>query len=109
MVTFGHIAKFWVVVTVIYLTAHIVPGFSAALLSSVLLALFFTIITTLVETAAGQRFSPRARRAASLGIAALSLWAAGRLVPGVHTTWWGALLAGGLLWLTGLIFPSVWG
>jgi hypothetical protein len=42
-------------------------------------------------------------------MAALLLWIAGRILPGVQVTIWGAILAGGLLWVAGLTFPQIWG
>lgn len=107
--TWHYLLRFWLVVTVLYIMAVVVPGFSVSPVTSIFLAVFLTMATSFLEFWLGTRASPRIPGMVAWAMAALLLWIAGRILPGVQVTIWGAILAGGLLWVAGLTFPQIWG
>ncbi len=42
-------------------------------------------------------------------MAAILLWVAGHVLPGIQVKVWDVVLAGGLLWVAGFVFFRIWG
>jgi putative membrane protein len=101
------ILRFVVSAVVLMLVGYVVPGFSRlnfweALLAAVVIAAAGYV----VESLFGRRVSPYNRGVVGFVVAALVIYLAQFVVPGLHVTILGALLASLVIGLVDLVIPT---
>lgn len=101
--------KFWLVVGLIYLTSWIVPGFHVTWLAGMYLAILMTAIVALIETIAGSQYVPNAPGILAWASGTIILYCGQWILPGIHATIFGSILAGTVLWAVSFLVPRIWG
>ncbi len=109
MLTWTLLLKFWLAVVVIEVTSWLVPGFHVTWLSGMFLAVFMTAMVGLVESIAGSRYAPYTSGTFAWATGVLIVYVGQWVLPGVDSSWIGAIAVGSVLWGTSLLIPKVWG
>lgn len=109
VLTWTLLLKFWLTVAAIKATAWMVPGFHVPWLSAMFLAVLITALVAFVETLSGSRYAPYTIGIFAWSTGVLIVYTRQWILPGVDSTWIGAIVAGSVLWALGLVVPKIWG
>lgn len=103
----GAVVRFIVSAIVLMLLGYVVPGFShLTFWSALLAALVIALVGYLVETLFGKSVSPYGRGIVGFLVAAAVIYMAQIVVPGMHVTIIGALIAAFVIGLVDLFIPT---
>ncbi|MCY0877775.1 MAG: phage holin family protein [Firmicutes bacterium] len=103
----GAIVRFIVAAIVLMLLGYIVPGFShLTFWSALLAALVIALVGYIIEAMFGKAVSPYGRGIVGFLVAAAVIYAAQLVVPGMHVTVLGALIAAFIIGLVDLFIPT---
>lgn len=103
----GAIIRFIVSALVLMLVSFIVPGFKTlGFFSALLSALVIAAIGWVIEATFGKSVSPYGRGVVGFLVSAAVIWAAQFLVPGLHVSVLGALLAAFVIGIIDLFVPT---
>jgi hypothetical protein len=100
--------RFWAACAALYLTDRVVGSLSIRPLSAIVLALVLAAVGLVVD-ALWPGSAPGGPGLSGWVTAAAVLYGAQRVVPFYHVTVFGAIVAGGLVWLLDQITPIVFG
>ncbi|AEJ41520.1 membrane protein of unknown function [Sulfobacillus acidophilus TPY] len=103
----GAVIRFIVAALVLMLLGYIVPGFShLSFWSALLAALVIALIGYIVEALFGRSASPYGRGIVGFLVSAAVIYIAQIVVPGMHVTILGALIAAFIIGLIDLFIPT---
>lgn len=103
----GAIVRFIVSAIVLMLLGYVVPGFShLTFWSALLAALVIALVGYLIETLFGKSVSPYGRGLVGFLVSAAVIYMAQLVVPGMHVTIIGALIAAFVIGLVDLFIPT---
>lgn len=103
----GAIVRFMVSAIVLMLLGYVVPGFShLTFWSALLAALVIALVGYLIETLFGKSVSPYGRGLVGFLVSAAVIYMAQLVVPGMHVTIIGALIAAFVIGLVDLFIPT---
>ncbi|MHB1611069.1 MAG: phage holin family protein [Sulfobacillus sp.] len=103
----GAIVRFIVAALVLMLLGYIVPGFShLGFWSALLAALVIALVGYVVEAMFGKSVSPYGRGLVGFLVSALVIYLTQIVVPGMHVTILGALIAAFIIGLVDLFIPT---
>lgn len=103
----GAIVRFVVAAIVLMLLGYIVPGFShLTFWSALLAALVIALAGYLIEAMFGKSVSPYGRGVVGFLVSAAVIYVAQLVVPGMHVTIVGALIAAFIIGLVDLFIPT---
>jgi uncharacterized membrane protein YvlD (DUF360 family) len=103
----GMIVRFLVAALVLMLLGYIVPGFSHLSFGYALLAAFvIAVLGWVVEALFGRGVSPYARGIVGFLVSAAVIWVAQFVVPTMHVSILGALIAAFVIGLVDLFVPN---
>ncbi|PSR24103.1 MAG: hypothetical protein C7B45_00355 [Sulfobacillus acidophilus] len=102
----GTIVRFVVAAIVLMLLGYVVPGFShLTFWSALLAALVIALAGYLIEAMFGKSVSPYGRGVVGFLVSAAVIYAAQLVVPGMHVTIVGALIAAFIIGIVDLFIP----
>lgn len=103
----GTIVRFIVSALVLMLIGYVVPGFShIGFWSALLAAVVIAVVGYIVEALFGKRVSPYGRGIVGFLVSAAVIYAAQVVVPGLHVTILGALIAAFVIGIIDLFIPT---
>lgn len=103
----GAVLRFVVAAVVLMLIGYVVPGFShLTFWEALLAALVVAAAGYVIESLFGRKVSPYNRGIVGFVVAAIVIYLAQFVVPGLHVTILGALLASFVIGLVDLIIPT---
>ncbi|CAB1128969.1 conserved membrane protein of unknown function [Candidatus Hydrogenisulfobacillus filiaventi] len=103
----GAIVRFLVATLVLMLLGYVVPGFTPLTFWSALLAaIVIALLGYVIEALFGRNNSPYGRGLVGFLVSAAVIWVAQAVVPGMHVTILGALIAAFLIGLVDLFVPT---
>jgi uncharacterized membrane protein YvlD (DUF360 family) len=103
----GAVVRFVVSAIVLMLLGYVVPGFShLTFWSALLAALVIALVGYLIEALFGKSVSPYGRGIVGFLVAAAVIYVAQLVVPGMHVTIIGALIAAFVIGLVDLFIPT---
>jgi putative membrane protein len=103
----GAVVRFVVSAIVLMLLGYVVPGFShLTFWSALLAALVIALVGYLIEALFGKSVSPYGRGIVGFLVAAAVIYMAQLVVPGMHVTIIGALIAAFVIGLVDLFIPT---
>lgn len=103
----GAIVRFVVAALVLMLMGYIVPGFShLTFWTALLAALVIALIGYIIEAMFGKSVSPYGRGLVGFLVSALVIYLTQIVVPGMHVSIIGALIAAFLIGLVDLFIPT---
>ncbi len=103
----GTIVRFIVSALVLMLIGYVVPGFShIGFWSALLAAVVIAVVGYIVEALFGKRVSPYGRGIVGFLVSAAVIYAAQVVVPGLHVTILGALIAAFVIGIVDLFIPT---
>ncbi len=103
----GTIVRFIVSALVLMLIGYVVPGFShIGFWSALLAAVVIAVVGYIVEALFGKRVSPYGRGIVGFLVSAAVIYAAQVVVPGLHVTMLGALIAAFVIGIVDLFIPT---
>lgn len=103
----GAVLRFIVAAVILMLLGYVVPGFSHLSFGQALLAaIVIAALSWLIDLVAGRGFTPYGRGFIGFLIAAAVIWLAQFVVPGMHVSIVGALIAAFLIGLVDLFIPT---
>lgn len=103
----GAVLRFVVAAVVLMLIGYVVPGFShLTFWEALLAALVVAAAGYVIESLFGRKVSPYNRGIVGFVVAAIVIYLAQYVVPGLHVTILGALLASFIIGLVDLIIPT---
>lgn len=103
----GAIVRFIVAALVLMILGYIVPGFShLGFWSALLAALVIALVGYIVETLFGKSVSPYGRGIVGFLVSALVIYLTQAVVPGMHVSILGALIAAFIIGIVDLFIPT---
>ncbi|MDA8207150.1 MAG: phage holin family protein [Thermaerobacter sp.] len=103
----GAIVRFIVAAIVLMLLGYVVPGFShLTFWSALLAALVIALVGYIIEALFGRSVSPYGRGIVGFLVSAAVIYGAQLVVPGMHVTIIGALIAAFVIGLVDLFIPT---
>ncbi len=103
----GTMVRFIVSAIVLMLLGYVVPGFShLTFWSALVAALVIALVGYLIETLVGKSVSPYGRGLVGFLVSAAVIYVAQLVVPGMHVTIIGALIAAFVIGLVDLFIPT---
>jgi putative membrane protein len=103
----GAVVRFIVAALVLMLLGYVVPGFShLTFWSALLAALVIALAGYLIESLFGKSVSPYGRGIVGFLVSAAVIYLAQLVVPGMHVTMIGALIAAFVIGLVDLFIPT---
>jgi uncharacterized membrane protein YvlD (DUF360 family) len=103
----GAVLRFVVAAVVLMLIGYVVPGFShLTFWEALLAALVVAAAGYVIESLFGRKVSPYNRGIVGFVVAAVVIYLAQFVVPGLHVTILGALLASLIIGLVDLLIPT---
>lgn len=103
----GAIVRFIVAALVLMLLGYIVPGFSLlGFWSALLAALVIALVGYILEAMFGKAVSPYGRGVVGFLVSAAVIYATQLVIPGMHVTILGALIAAFIIGLVDLFIPT---
>lgn len=103
----GAVLRFVVAAVVLMLIGYVVPGFShLTFWEALLAALVVAAAGYVIESLFGRKVSPYNRGIVGFVVAAVVIYLAQFVVPGLHVTILGALLASLVIGLVDLVIPT---
>lgn len=103
----GAIVRFVVAAIVLMLLGYIVPGFShLTFWSAVLAALVIALVGYIIESIFGKSVSPYGRGIVGFVVSAAVIYFAQVVVPGMHVTILGALIAALVIGIVDIFIPT---
>lgn len=103
----GAVVRFIVAALVLMLMGYIVPGFShIGFWSALLAALVIALVGYIIEAMFGKSVSPYGRGLVGFIISAAVIYLSQVVVPGLHVTILGALIAAFIIGLVDLFIPT---
>ncbi len=103
----GAMVRFVVSAIVLMLLGYVVPGFShLTFWSALVAALVIALVGYLIETLVGKSVSPYGRGLVGFLVSAAVIYVAQLVVPGMHVTIIGALIAAFVIGLVDLFIPT---
>ncbi len=103
----GTVVRFIVAAIVLMLVGYIVPGFSHLTFGEALVAaLVIAGVSYLIELALGRRNSTYGRGIVGFLVSAVVIWLVQFVVPGMHVSAIGALLAAFVIGVVDLLIPT---
>ncbi|MBE3583045.1 MAG: phage holin family protein [Limnochordaceae bacterium] len=103
----GAIVRFVVAALALMLVGAIVPGFSQlTFVQALVAAVVIAAIGWIIEAVMGRRVSPYGRGIVGFLVSAVVIWAAQFVVPALHVTVLGALLAAFIIGVIDLFVPT---
>ncbi len=103
----GAVVRFIVAALVLMLMGYVVPGFShIGFWSALLAALVIALVGYIIEAMFGKSVSPYGRGLVGFLISAAVIYFAQVVVPGLHVTILGALIAAFIIGLVDLFIPT---
>ncbi len=103
----GMIIRFLVAALVLMLLGYVVPGFSHLSFGYALLAaLVIAVMGSIIEALFGRGISPYGRGVVGFLVSAAVIWAAQFIVPTMHVSIVGALIAAFVIGLVDLFVPN---
>ncbi|MBC7340769.1 MAG: phage holin family protein [Firmicutes bacterium] len=104
---FGFIVRLVVSAVVLLILAAILPGFRlAGFWFALLAAVVIAVLGWVVEALFGRRVSPQGRGVVGFIVAAVVIYLAQFLVPGMQVSVWGALLASLIIGIVDAFVPT---
>ncbi|MDI6894106.1 MAG: phage holin family protein [Bacillota bacterium] len=104
---FGFVIRLVVSAVVLLLLAAILPGFRiAGFWFALLAAVVIAVLGWVVEALFGRRVSPQGRGVVGFIVAAVVIYVAQFLVPGMQVSVWGALLASLIIGIVDAFVPT---
>ncbi|MEW5934184.1 MAG: phage holin family protein [Bacillota bacterium] len=104
---FGFIVRLVVSAVVLLILAAILPGFRlAGFWFALLAAVVIAVMGWVVEALFGRRVSPQGRGVVGFIVAAVVIYLAQFLVPGMQVSVWGALLASLIIGIVDAFVPT---
>ncbi|HET7559183.1 MAG TPA: phage holin family protein [Limnochordia bacterium] len=101
------IVRFIVSALVLMLVSWIVPGFQTlGFFQALLAALVIAAVGWVIEATMGKNVSPYGRGIVGFLVAAAVIWATKFVIPGIHVTILGALLAAFVIGIIDLFVPT---
>ncbi|AEJ44151.1 phage holin family protein [Alicyclobacillus acidocaldarius] len=103
----GHVVRFIVSALVLLFVGHIVPGFRVmGFWHAILAAIVITLLGMAMEAIFGRRISPYGRGIIGFICGAVVIYVAQLIVPGMHASILGALLASLVIGIIDLFVPT---
>lgn len=103
----GTVVRFFVSALILMLIGYVVPGFShIGFISALLAAVVIAIVGYIVESLFGKSVSPYGRGMVGFLVSAAVIYAAQVVVPGLHVTILGALIAAFVIGIIDLFIPT---
>lgn len=107
MAWMGTIVRFVVSAVVLMLLGYVVPGFShLSFWSALLAALVIALVGYIVEALFGRAIAPYGRGVVGFLVSAAVIWVSQVIVPGMHVTIIGALIAAFAIGIIDLLIPT---